>query len=530
MNFTSWKQKVGLAVFGVFLAFVILELILRLGGFLFFLKQEWGNRGSAVPGQEYRILCLGESTTALGGVHSYPRQLESILNQRQSAVRVKVINKGIPATTTIQITQNLPMYIKQYKPDMVVVMMGINDALEYISPKEKLTAQWKEFFYGMRTAKLLRLIAAHLGKKGDAPAASPPPDIWKEMENNLEPTLPNLVLLATLYRAAFMPEQEIRTLQRALALAPDNAVILAAVGDHYKRLGDYPQAIEYYTKSIAVSPNVSPHNLFRYANLAEAYKLQGNFAAAEEAYKKAILRRPDHPGAYGGLGDLYLEHGRLSEAKALFEKQIDINPQAALIYGKLAYCYRQEKQKDRAKKILLEGIKNNPEEISLYTDLAYDLTDDGHQDTAENIIAQAAKFDLRDDKGVVLEWAQYCKTRGVAINDPELRAWLESKTGARAQVTIENYKRLRESLKAQKIKMVAVQYPMRDVGSLRSILEDSADIVFVDNERSFKDAVHREGYGAYFSDRFAGDFGHCTVKGNALLAENIAEAVLPILP
>jgi len=51
-------------------------------------------------------------------------------------------------------------------------------------------------------------------------------------------------------------------------------------------------------------------------------------------------------------------------------------------------------------------------------------------------------------------------------------------------------------------------------------------VIFVDNERIFKDAIGKKGYNKYFTDMFGGDFGHCTQKGNKLLAENIANAIL----
>jgi len=50
--------------------------------------------------------------------------------------------------------------------------------------------------------------------------------------------------------------------------------------------------------------------------------------------------------------------------------------------------------------------------------------------------------------------------------------------------------------------------------------------VFVDHEKSFKDGVKIDGYDAYFVDNFEGSFGHCTYKGNRLLAENIADAII----
>jgi hypothetical protein len=42
----------------------------------------------------------------------------------------------------------------------------------------------------------------------------------------------------------------------------------------------------------------------------------------------------------------------------------------------------------------------------------------------------------------------------------------------------------------------------------------------------FKAALKTSSYKEYFMDMFEGDFGHCTRKGNKLLAENIAEVLI----
>ena len=68
---------------------------------------------------------------------------------------------------------------------------------------------------------------------------------------------------------------------------------------------------------------------------------------------------------------------------------------------------------------------------------------------------------------------------------------------------------------------------IRYCGRLKKIFEDNADgIIFVDNEKSFKGMVSKSSYKEYFKDIFSGDFGHCTDKGNRLLAENIANVIL----
>jgi hypothetical protein len=67
---------------------------------------------------------------------------------------------------------------------------------------------------------------------------------------------------------------------------------------------------------------------------------------------------------------------------------------------------------------------------------------------------------------------------------------------------------------------------MRNVEPLKKIFEQDESIIFVDNESVFKEALQKASYNEYFVDMFAGDFGHCTKKGNRLLAENIANTIL----
>jgi lysophospholipase L1-like esterase len=68
---------------------------------------------------------------------------------------------------------------------------------------------------------------------------------------------------------------------------------------------------------------------------------------------------------------------------------------------------------------------------------------------------------------------------------------------------------------------------MRNLEPLKKIFQGNREgIIFVDNERIFKDALKQGIYWNYFRDTFGGDFGHCTEKGNRLLAENIANVIL----
>lgn len=81
-------------------------------------------------------------------------------------------------------------------------------------------------------------------------------------------------------------------------------------------------------------------------------------------------------------------------------------------------------------------------------------------------------------------------------------------------VTINNYRKLKEILDKRGIRLVCVQYPMRNVEPLKKAFEDYKGIIFVDNEAIFKKMVAKSGRQRFFGDMFAGDFGHCTATGN----------------
>ena len=71
-----------------------------------------------------------------------------------------------------------------------------------------------------------------------------------------------------------------------------------------------------------------------------------------------------------------------------------------------------------------------------------------------------------------------------------------------------------------------MQYPLRNLETLRLLFNDRSNIIFVDNELTFKEALKKGNYKDYFTDMFAGDFGHCSPLGNRLIAQNAARVII----
>lgn len=99
---------------------------------------EQGYRGPAVPMRRTpgvaRILCLGESTTYGWGAEraeqAYPAQLQEILKRNLPAgvSGLEVINAGLPYGTTAEMLTHYHFKFHYYKPDLVIIHTGGNDA------------------------------------------------------------------------------------------------------------------------------------------------------------------------------------------------------------------------------------------------------------------------------------------------------------------------------------------------------------------------------------------------------------------
>lgn len=94
------------------------------------------------------------------------------------------------------------------------------------------------------------------------------------------------------------------------------------------------------------------------------------------------------------------------------------------------------------------------------------------------------------------------------------------------RATQRNYRAIHALVNERGGVLVAMQYPLRDVNTLRVLFDDEGGLRFVDNRDSFAEALDREPYPTWFSDRFAGDFGHLTRAGNELLVENLLDQAI----
>ena len=107
------------------------------------------------------ILSLGDSNT-YGVFYSqdkaYPARLHKIL-ERRAPGRYHVLNLGLPGMNSSQVASHLPEWIDRYRPQSVVISVGLNNYWNRTGHQEqKLAGSSARWLYRLRLYRLYRLI------------------------------------------------------------------------------------------------------------------------------------------------------------------------------------------------------------------------------------------------------------------------------------------------------------------------------------------------------------------------------------
>jgi tetratricopeptide (TPR) repeat protein len=421
-------------------------------------------------------------------------------------VTFSVIDKGVIAADTPAILRRLEENLATYKPDMVVAMMGFND--RRIVYYDDIPEAGTPLFQHCKTYRLLRLLYSRVVKKPQSI-----PDLQDQGADigSQEPSQDRSRLLAK--------EAE---LAKALENNPQDDLTLSRLAETRYRLGRVSEAEQGYKKAIALNPQ----NDWASSRLAELWRREGRIPEAEALFRKAIALNPQNDWAYNRLGALLYNKGKIPETEALWEEAVRLNPKNREIYGWLGRLYKNNNRVSEAEAAYRKAVEVGPEDDATWTELADFYWQEGKLSQAEEVLRECL---AQNPRNVVaskmlerlcrethrIELAEAYKKKRDALKPHEYRA-----------IAVNNYRRLKETLDKKGVRLVCVQYPMRSVEPLKKIFSGERGVVFVDNEKVFKNAVRNARYHEYFVDIFGGDFGHCTEKGNRLLAENIANVIL----
>jgi tetratricopeptide (TPR) repeat protein len=459
-------KRLGLMVFGILLAFGMLELGLRIGNLIYTTTQQTRNliTGYAVSEGVYTILCLGESTTADFYGSSWPYELQKTLDKKNLTTKFRVINGGIGGANTAIILSKMEEYFERYEPQMVVSMMGIND--KHINPVKLVyettpQADLESFLSNFKIYKLFKLLSqawlpktnkTRIGKKDyiqieqECTDCNNPKDYYFELIKN------------------------------------------------YLQLEDEQKAEETSEKLIQLDPT----NIWIHKQLGWIYKKNNLYDFAEQMFEKAMYLQPNNPDISYELALIYRAKGKYQESEKIFLNLNEIH-ESIYNYKELGLVYLDWGKLEKSEEMFLKMIEMDPDNIGGYIFLG--------------ILYQRKGMPKKD----IVEF--YLKN-GFVLNIQE--------NTSTEEIIKYHYNVLFQLLKQRGIKYISMQYPLIEVDELRSLFDDAArqEIIFVSNKENFEEALEQFPYEYLFKDMFAGDFGHCTSEGNRLIAENLASVIL----
>ena len=579
---SSKSLKTAVMLAGLLSALLLVELGLRGTGLAMKVYLSHHNAKALSAQGSIRILCAGDSMT----FNQYPPALEKLLNKNKKGLKFTVIDRALPGTNSTDTMAGLEKNLDEYKPDIVIAMMGENDKV----PGRILLDTAGAPEGGIKTLRLYRLwhYTRELLLKNRRDDTAPPepksaatrtqPDMSREQVRELD-AISTAVLakndkkaekLLLSYTAKYPQHAEARAwlgqiynrsgrrdraeaeLQKAMQLDPDNYRILCNLSEFWlEDDAKDSRAKPLLEKAIAIEPD----NHYAYFLLGSFCFNKGKLACAETNLSRAVELKPGYQPALPLLGFVYRATGRYKDATAAMTELLKTDKNNSMAYAQLCAFYSRyernwEKFKQTADQALAAKLRDpyGPHEcageayrIFKKPDLADRLYKRALQIAPDdpNVLATAAVFYMRE-KGDAKK-ARLLAERALRAAPDSRRAaglyfMMTEKQAAReaasvppdnryAALTIDNYRKMQEILARRKIPLVVMQYPTRSLQPLKNIFSDTTGLYFADNE-NLKALAAKEGYAKYFYDMYAGDFGHCTAAGNQVVAGNAAKTIL----
>jgi hypothetical protein len=153
--------RASLILLGLLLSAVAVEAILQLGAL--YIRSQGTAVESWTTSGALRVLSLGDSNTY--GLHlkdrnqAYPMVLQQLWRQRFPRQPIEVINAGVPGTNSSKLRNQFPALLRAFNPDVVTIMIGVNDFWTEPEPIRSLDVEQSEEPFSLwRYSRLYRLL------------------------------------------------------------------------------------------------------------------------------------------------------------------------------------------------------------------------------------------------------------------------------------------------------------------------------------------------------------------------------------
>ncbi|MBD3264817.1 MAG: hypothetical protein GF375_06920 [Candidatus Omnitrophica bacterium] len=419
----------------------------------------------------YTILCVGDSYT-FGG-HSdfdrtYPALLQKKLNSLGLNTHFVVINGGSCEYNSSQVLRRLPVLVKDYDPDAVMLLVGAANSFNFALYNENINP-FVEFIRNLRVYKMFRIVKLNLEKK-----VYP---LFIKSKKVYDPQL----IGADGYELCKPRWDKMRIyIESMSSLDSFNSLYEEVWYLHNK--GRIREALRLCTDYLEDNPN-DERLLCLYGYLT--YK-RGDIKKAEEIFQNVYELYPDSEQTMSWLSYFYNSLGRSGDPKywndvRIFCMALKFDPYYDLhTYYNLAHSYDLQSRYEASYVVdfLEEMLRDDPGLKKHHMFCSYYEYFRNQQEWSEKV-----KQWLRRDLEKIV---RFCKDKGL-------------------ELIIQNY---------------PYNYPMAN-----RILKELArkySLSFIDHNSVFSNLVESSGIkGKYFADD-----NHCTDRGHEVMVENIVGSLL----
>jgi protein O-GlcNAc transferase len=184
------------------------------------------------------------------------------------------------------------------------------------------------------------------------------------------------------------PQEALEWLERAVGIAPGNAIFHLSLGQALTARGLLDAAIEACRQATDLAPGL----VDAWFALAIALQTAGQRRGAVEAYERILDLQPEHLDALNNLGSTLDQLGDLAQAIAVYRRVLELEPERATTLNNLGSALCRCGRLEEAIAACRRAIELDPNFAAAFNNLGLALTSSRQLDEAVDVLRRAVEL------------------------------------------------------------------------------------------------------------------------------------------